>query len=247
MPAAKCAICGKTAYPLESVTAVEKTYHKACFKCSVCRLQLNLTNFVGLEGKVYCKKHVPQQKATAVTDTVAMRHAENAPKRVAEGLGTVQKGTGERAHVGADTVAMRQAKSAPKRQAEGLGTVQKGTGERAHMVVFGTSNVAEQPAGEEQQYYEEQPAAEAPAEEQYYEEQPAAEAPAEEQYYEEPAAEPAAEAPAEEQYYEEPAAEAPAEEQYYDDQGAAPAEGEYYDDQGAAPAEEQYYDDQQQY
>ena len=30
---AKCGVCGKTAYPLESVVALEKTYHKGCFKC----------------------------------------------------------------------------------------------------------------------------------------------------------------------------------------------------------------------
>ena len=134
MPAAKCAICGKTAYPLESVTAIEKTYHKSCFKCCVCRLQLNLTNFVGEDGKVYCKKHAPVAKATAVTDTVAMRQAANAPKRVAEGLGTAQKGTGEKPRVGTDTLAMRQAANAPKRVAEGLGRVQKGTGDKATAV-----------------------------------------------------------------------------------------------------------------
>jgi cysteine/glycine-rich protein len=31
----KCDICAKTAYPLESVNAIEKTYHKTCFKCTV--------------------------------------------------------------------------------------------------------------------------------------------------------------------------------------------------------------------
>ena len=229
MPAAKCAICGKTAYPLESVTAIEKTYHKSCFKCSVCRLQLTLTNFVGEDGKVYCKKHAPVAKATAVTDTVAMRQAANAPKRTAEGLGTVQKGTGDKATAVTDDISMQHAKSAPKRTAEGLGTVQKGTGGKPSVVVFGTS----QPAGEQQQY-EEQPA------EQQYEEQPAEqqyEQPAEGEYYEEQPAEGQYEQPAEGgEYYEEQ----PAEGQYYEGQ---PAEGQYYEGQ---PAEGEYYEGQEQ-
>jgi len=147
MPAAKCAICGKTAYPLESVNAVEKTYHKACFKCSVCRLQLNLTNFVGDEGKVYCKKHAPVAKATAVTDTVAIRQATHAPKRTAEGLGTAQKGTGEKPRVGNDSFTMQHARAAPKRTAEGLGTVQKGTGDKATAVTddFGMQHAKSAP------------------------------------------------------------------------------------------------------
>ena len=33
MPESKCDVCGKTAYPLESVNAIEKIYHKGCFKC----------------------------------------------------------------------------------------------------------------------------------------------------------------------------------------------------------------------
>eukprot|EP00727_Mastigamoeba_balamuthi_P001227 m51a1_g11100 putative lim-type zinc finger-containing protein (234) ;mRNA; r:48124-49136 len=130
MPTAKCAICGKSAYPLESVTAVEQTYHKSCFKCETCHLQLTLTNFKGLEGKVYCTKHVPQATATAVVDSVALKQATSAPKRTAEGLGAVQKGTGEKPKVGLDTVQTQTAMHAPKRAAEGLGAVQKGTGEK---------------------------------------------------------------------------------------------------------------------
>eukprot|EP00727_Mastigamoeba_balamuthi_P011680 m51a1_g7134 putative lim-type zinc finger-containing protein (151) ;mRNA; f:267496-268277 len=94
MPTAKCAICDKSAYPLESVTAIDKTYHKGCFKCEVCHLQLTLSNYKGLEGKIYCSKHVPKAHATAVTDSVAIRQATTVPKRTAEGLGNVQRGTG---------------------------------------------------------------------------------------------------------------------------------------------------------
>lgn len=34
MASAKCGNCGKTAYPLESTTVGDKTYHKLCFKCA---------------------------------------------------------------------------------------------------------------------------------------------------------------------------------------------------------------------
>ncbi|KAH3761494.1 transcription factor lim1 [Pelomyxa schiedti] len=113
MPSAKCAICSKTAYPLESFNAIEKTYHKDCFKCETCKLKLNLTNFKGLDGKIYCALHVPKAKATQVTDSVAIKNATNAPRRTAESLGTVQKGTGG------------------KPQIQTFGAVEGGTGEGA--------------------------------------------------------------------------------------------------------------------
>jgi len=99
MSAAKCAVCSKTAYPLESVTALDKSYHKACFKCVVCKQSLSLKNFKGYDGKIYCFTHTPKPAATTVTDTVAMKNALNAPKKTAEGLGTVQKGSGGKPQV----------------------------------------------------------------------------------------------------------------------------------------------------
>ncbi len=78
----KCDICGKTAYPLESVKAIEKTYHKWCFKCmqslvlwdssffshflsgTECGLVLNLKNFKGRDGKVYCFTHTPVDRTS---------------------------------------------------------------------------------------------------------------------------------------------------------------------------------------
>jgi len=224
MPVAKCAICGKSAYPLESINAIEKVYHKSCFKCAVCHLQLTVTTFKGLEGQVYCTKHVPKAKATAVVDTVAMKQATSAPKRQAEGLGIAQKGTGEKPKVSTDTVAMRQAMSAPRRQAEGLGTVQKGSGGKPTIVVFGADGssspraadaaAAEQP----QEQYQEQPQEEQPQEQ--YQEQPQEEQP-QEQYQEQYQEQPAEEQPQEEQYQEQPQEEAPAEEQPQEQ----PAEG----------------------
>jgi len=45
-----------------------KVYHKACFKCSVCQLSLDLTNFATHEEKLYCDNHfknLRHQKALA--------------------------------------------------------------------------------------------------------------------------------------------------------------------------------------
>ena len=139
MSAAKCAKCAKTAYPLESVSAAGKTYHKGCFRCSVCRLQLTIKNFQVMDGDVFCNLHVPKARASSVADTIAIRQATSAPKRVAEGLGNVQKGTGEKPNVSADTIAIRQATNAPKRVAENIGNIQKGTGGKPQMMAFGSS------------------------------------------------------------------------------------------------------------
>eukprot|EP01116_Phalansterium_solitarium_P002412 TRINITY_DN1241_c0_g1_i1.p1 TRINITY_DN1241_c0_g1~~TRINITY_DN1241_c0_g1_i1.p1 ORF type:complete len:217 (-),score=47.40 TRINITY_DN1241_c0_g1_i1:113-763(-) len=102
MPNPKCEACGKTAYPLESVTALEKTFHKACFKCTTCKMTLNLKNFKGYEGLIYCVPHTPTPKATAVADSVAVKAALNAPKKKAEGLSTAHRGARETAPGTAD-------------------------------------------------------------------------------------------------------------------------------------------------
>jgi len=126
MATAKCHICGKTAYPLESITAIEKTYHKICFKCDVCQTILNPKNFKGYQGKIYCFTHTPVERTSTGQDSVATQNALKAPKKVAESLGTVQKGTGDTPNVGLESVANQNALKAPKVKAESLGTVHKG-------------------------------------------------------------------------------------------------------------------------
>ncbi|BFU21318.1 LIM domain containing protein [Entamoeba histolytica HM-1:IMSS-B] len=100
MSAKKCFACGKSAYPLERITAGGKDYHNACFKCKECGLHLTLKNFFFDQGTqaVYCKNHVPKATATAVTDSIAIKQALNAPKKEAENIGTVQKGAGGKPH-----------------------------------------------------------------------------------------------------------------------------------------------------
>merc|ERR1712137_298704 len=67
------------------------TFHKLCFKCSGCKVTLNVTTFKAHEGSVYCAQCVPKASATAVADDFKVKTALNAPKRVAEGLSESKK------------------------------------------------------------------------------------------------------------------------------------------------------------
>ena len=98
MAASKCDICGKTAYPLESIKAIEKVFHKWCFKCADCCLVLNSKTFKGVEGKVWCSVHVPVDRAsTAVGDFTV--NSQVAAQKKNEDARSVQlaatKGTGD--------------------------------------------------------------------------------------------------------------------------------------------------------
>ncbi|KAK7474812.1 hypothetical protein BaRGS_00033950 [Batillaria attramentaria] len=56
----------------------DKIWHKACFKCEVCGMTLNMKNYKGYDKLPYCNAHYPQTKHTAVADTPeARRIAEN--------------------------------------------------------------------------------------------------------------------------------------------------------------------------
>lgn len=61
---------------------------------ATCKQSLNLKNFKGYQGKIYCAVHTPKPSATTVTDSVAIKQALAAPKKTSEGLGNVQKGGG---------------------------------------------------------------------------------------------------------------------------------------------------------
>ena len=63
----KCGACTKTVYPMELVTAANKSWHKFCFKCFKCKSTLNLKNFKAHDGKVWCNVHYPpaQTKITS--------------------------------------------------------------------------------------------------------------------------------------------------------------------------------------
>ncbi|URE06600.1 LIM [Musa troglodytarum] len=56
----KCAVCKKTAYPLETMTMEGESYHKTCFKCSVGGCMLTPSSYAALDGILYCKHHFAQ-------------------------------------------------------------------------------------------------------------------------------------------------------------------------------------------
>ncbi|XP_067687313.1 LIM and SH3 domain protein F42H10.3-like isoform X3 [Haliotis asinina] len=74
----KCGKCSKTVYPTEELKCLDKVWHKACFKCQVCSMTLNMKNYKGYDKLPYCNAHYPQTKHTAVADTPESRRiAEN--------------------------------------------------------------------------------------------------------------------------------------------------------------------------
>lgn len=58
---AACAVCHKMAYPMESVNAESKTFHKSCFSCVTCASVLSIGNYAALKGLIYCKAHYNDQ------------------------------------------------------------------------------------------------------------------------------------------------------------------------------------------
>merc|ERR1711916_391299 len=52
----KCAVCGKSAYPMESVQVDGKQLHKACFRCACdpkCTRKLSTTGYSAMDGKYF--------------------------------------------------------------------------------------------------------------------------------------------------------------------------------------------------
>ncbi|XP_044481201.1 LIM domain-containing protein WLIM1-like isoform X1 [Mangifera indica] len=56
----KCKACEKTVYLVDQLTADNKVYHKACFRCHHCKSTLKLFNYSSFEGVLYCKPHFDQ-------------------------------------------------------------------------------------------------------------------------------------------------------------------------------------------
>ncbi|TXG64090.1 hypothetical protein EZV62_011084 [Acer yangbiense] len=56
----KCMACAKTVYLVDKLTADNRTYHKACFRCHHCRGTLKLSNYNSFEGVLYCRPHYDQ-------------------------------------------------------------------------------------------------------------------------------------------------------------------------------------------
>ncbi|XP_064616304.1 uncharacterized protein LOC135480403 isoform X2 [Liolophura sinensis] len=66
----KCGICEKTVYAQERIEAGGKPFHKLCFKCTECKMSLNLNNYAQADGILYCKNHY--QKCVVAQNTQAM-------------------------------------------------------------------------------------------------------------------------------------------------------------------------------
>ena len=89
-----CEICGREVYPSEEIKAAgNRHYHKACFRCSVCGRQLSQQTHILSGGKIYCPEHRPAPSKAPVAGSVSMTTALNSPKKVSEGIGTVQNGS----------------------------------------------------------------------------------------------------------------------------------------------------------
>jgi len=58
--APQCARCGKGVYPMEMLSACDKIWHKACFRCKQCDMVLSMKAFAAIEGDPYCKPHFMQ-------------------------------------------------------------------------------------------------------------------------------------------------------------------------------------------
>ncbi|KAJ6709703.1 hypothetical protein OIU74_010746 [Salix koriyanagi] len=56
----KCMACDKTVYLVDKLTADNRVYHKACFRCHHCRGTLKLGNYNSFEGVLYCRPHFDQ-------------------------------------------------------------------------------------------------------------------------------------------------------------------------------------------
>ena len=56
----KCKACEKTVYLVDQLTADNRIYHKACFRCHHCKGTLKLSNYNSFEGVLYCRPHFDQ-------------------------------------------------------------------------------------------------------------------------------------------------------------------------------------------
>src|SRR3989338_1374529 len=134
MAATKCAVCSKTAYPLESIKALEKTYHKICFKCAVCAMTLNAKTFKGVDGQVYCATHTPVDRSSTADGDFTLKSASDAQKKNSEARSaqlSAPKGTGE-APTQVEDFTLKSQSDAQKKNSEARSaqlSAQKGTGE----------------------------------------------------------------------------------------------------------------------
>ncbi|XP_019242565.1 PREDICTED: LIM domain-containing protein WLIM1-like [Nicotiana attenuata] len=59
-PTQKCMACEKTVFLVDKLTADNRVYHKACFRCHHCKGTLKLSNYNSFDGVLYCRPHFDQ-------------------------------------------------------------------------------------------------------------------------------------------------------------------------------------------
>merc|ERR1711991_136138 len=74
----KCPVCEKTCYAAEEIKVSGTSYHKGCFRCSECSLQLSLRNYnQASKGskELWCDAHLPKASYTSAVGTFRSAHA----------------------------------------------------------------------------------------------------------------------------------------------------------------------------
>lgn len=77
-----CYRCCKRVYPLERID-IGVLFHRGCFRCRVCGLQLSLRTFhwdQHNEPDIYCSSHVPKLVGTIDSESMGIKSAVNAPR-----------------------------------------------------------------------------------------------------------------------------------------------------------------------
>ncbi|GAB2254312.1 hypothetical protein Droror1_Dr00022121 [Drosera rotundifolia] len=90
----KCAICKKTAYPIEKLGVEGQNYHKSCFRCAKGGCILSASNYAALDGILYCKPHFGQlfkEKGSYSYLTKSMSTKNNKPPIAEEEVASEEK------------------------------------------------------------------------------------------------------------------------------------------------------------
>jgi len=83
LPKDPCYRCEKRVYPVERVD-VGVLFHRRCFRCRVCGLQMTLKTFHWDQENhpdVYCSAHVTKIVGSIDKDAIGIKSALNAPRR----------------------------------------------------------------------------------------------------------------------------------------------------------------------
>ncbi|AYV85804.1 MAG: hypothetical protein Satyrvirus43_8 [Satyrvirus sp.] len=59
----KCASCSKQCIRSESCCVIGKIFHKSCFKCKECKIQLNEENYKAYKNEIYCAEHYSMKQS----------------------------------------------------------------------------------------------------------------------------------------------------------------------------------------